>query len=35
MVSMTAHQKYTMEKAQRILGYEPAERWENYYKREV
>ncbi len=35
MVSMTAHQKYTMKKAQRILGYEPAERWENYYKREV
>ena len=35
MVSMTAHGKYTMEKAKRILGYEPSERWEDYYKREV
>ena len=35
MVSMTAHQKYTIEKAKRILGYEPAERWENYYKRDA
>lgn len=35
MVSMTAHGKYTNDKAKRILGYEPSERWEDYYKREV
>ena len=35
MVSMTAHGKYTTDKAKRILGYEPAERWEDYFKREV
>ncbi len=33
MLSFEAHGKYTVDKARRILGFEPSERWEEYYKR--
>lgn len=33
MLSMEGHGKYNVDKARRILGFEPLERWEDYYKR--
>lgn len=33
MLSYEAHGKYSVDKARRILGFEPGERWEDYYKR--
>lgn len=33
MLSYEGHGKYNVEKARRILGFEPSERWEDYYKR--
>ena len=33
MLSYLSHSKYSTQKARRILGYEPVERWEDYYRR--
>ncbi len=33
MLSFEAQGKYSIEKARRILGYEPQEKWEDYYRR--
>lgn len=33
MLSYEAHGKYKVDKARRILGFEPGERWEDYFKR--
>lgn len=33
MLSFEAHGRYSADKARRILGFEPLERWEDYYKR--
>jgi nucleoside-diphosphate-sugar epimerase len=33
MLSYEGHQKYSIEKARRILGFQPLEKWENYFKR--
>ena len=33
MLSYEGHGKYRVEKARRILGFEPLEKWENYFKR--
>ena len=33
MLSYEGHQKYSVDKARRILGFEPLEKWENYFKR--
>ena len=33
MHSCDGHQKYRLEKARRMLGYEPTQRWETYYRR--
>ena len=35
MFSYEGHGKYTLDKARRILGFEPLEKWESYYKRPV
>jgi len=35
LLSMEGHGKYRAEKARRILGFRPSERWEEYYRREV
>ena len=35
MLSYEGHGKYTVDKARRILGFEPLEKWEEYYKRPV
>jgi nucleoside-diphosphate-sugar epimerase len=33
MLSFEAHGRYSIDKARRILGFEPLERWEDYYRR--
>ena len=33
MLSYEGHGKYSVDKARRILGFEPQERWEDYFKR--
>ncbi len=33
MLSYEGHGKYVVDKARRILGFEPQEKWEDYYKR--
>ncbi len=33
MLSFEAHGRYSVEKARRLLGFEPLERWEDYYRR--
>ena len=33
MHSCDGHQKYRLEKARRMLGYEPTQQWETYYRR--
>ncbi len=33
MLSYEGHQKYSVDKARRILGFEPLEKWENYFSR--
>ena len=33
MLSYEGHGKYRVDKARRILGFEPQEKWEDYYKR--
>jgi hypothetical protein len=33
MLSFEGHGKYNLDKARRILGFEPLEKWENYFRR--
>ena len=35
MLSYEGHGKYSVEKARQILGFEPTEKWENYFKRPI
>jgi len=35
MLSMEAHGKYNVDKARRVLGFEPTQRWEDFYKRKA
>lgn len=35
MLSFEGHGKYNVDKARRILGFEPTQKWEDYFKREV
>jgi len=35
MLSYEGHGKYSVEKARQILGFEPTEKWENYFKRSM
>ena len=34
LLSLEGHGKYRATKARRVLGWEPAERWEDYWRRE-
>ena len=33
MLSYLHHEKYPIDKARQILGFEPAEEWESYFRR--
>jgi len=35
MLSYEGHGKYSVEKARQVLGFEPTEKWENYFKRSI
>ena len=35
MLSYEGHGKYSVEKARQILGFEPTEKWESYFKRSI
>ena len=35
MLSYEGHGKYNVDKARRILGFEPLEKWEGYYRRKT
>ena len=35
MTSFEGHGKYSSEKARRILGFEPSQRWEDHFKRKI